>query len=50
MDNEKIKESIAKIDAAIRKHKILASWGNVESKQRIKELRARKRELKIFLK
>ena len=39
------RERIAKIDAAIKKHKALAAWGNVESKQRIKELRESKRKL-----
>jgi hypothetical protein len=40
-----IKEQLATIDAAIKKHKHLAAWGNVESKQRLKILRERKREL-----
>ena len=44
MDNN-IKEQIATIDTAIKKHKHLAAWGNVESKQRLKALRERKREL-----
>ena len=39
------KERLARINAAIKKHRALAAWGNVESKQRLKELRARKREL-----
>ena len=39
------KEQINRIDAAIHKHRVLAAWGNVESKQRLKELRARKKEL-----
>ena len=39
------KERLAKINAAIKKHRALAAWGNVESKQRLKELRAYKREL-----
>lgn len=39
------KEQIDRIDAAIHKHRMLAAWGNVESKQRLKELRARKKEL-----
>jgi hypothetical protein len=37
--------SIKKVTEAIRKHKALAAWGNVESKERLKELRARKKEL-----
>ena len=43
--NPNIKEQLATIDAAIKKHKHLAAWGNVESKQRLKILRERKREL-----
>ena len=40
-----IKSQIAKIDQAIKKHKGLAQWGNVESKERLKELREQKKEL-----
>ena len=50
MERLSIKEDIIRIDKAIRKHKYLAAWGNVESKQRIKELRERKRELNDMLK
>ena len=39
------KEQLASVEAAIKKHKHLAAWGNVESKQRLKILRERKREL-----
>ncbi len=39
------RDDIIKINEAIRKHKALAAWGNVESKERLKELRARKKEL-----
>jgi hypothetical protein len=42
---EEIKASIRMIDNAIRKHKPLAAWGNVESKERLRELRQRKRTL-----
>ena len=45
-----IVEQMAKIDAAIEKHKPLAAWGNVESKERLKYLRAKKRELKMLMK
>jgi hypothetical protein len=38
-------KSIKAVTEAIRKHKALAAWGNVESKERLKELRARKKEL-----
>ena len=41
----KAKEQLASVEAAIKKHKHLAAWGNVESKQRLKVLRERKREL-----
>ena len=39
------KEQLASVEAAIKKHKHLAAWGNVESKQRLKVLRERKRDL-----
>lgn len=39
------KEQLATVEAAIKKHKHLAAWGNVESKQRLKVLRERKRDL-----
>jgi len=39
------KQQIERIDAAIHKHRALAAWGNVESKERLRELRASKREL-----
>ena len=40
-----IKERIDNIDKAIKKHKVLAAWGNVESKQRLKELRQMKKDI-----
>ena len=46
---EEIKANIRMIDNAIRKHKPLAAWGNVESKERLRELRQRKRTLLIQL-
>lgn len=42
---EEIKETIISINNAIRKHKHLAAWGNVESKERLRVLRASKRSL-----
>jgi hypothetical protein len=39
------KEQLASLEAAIKKHKHLAAWGNVESKQRLKILRECKRDL-----
>ena len=47
---EEIKANIRMIDNAIRKHKPLAAWGNVESKERLRELRQRKRILLAELK
>lgn len=38
-------EDLKKLNAAIKKHRALAAWGNVESKERLKFLRARKKEL-----
>lgn len=39
------KETLKKIEAAIKKHRDLARWGNVESRERLKELRQRKKEI-----
>ena len=44
-----IKAMINRIDGSIKKHLELAGWGNVESKQRLRELRSRKRDLKAQL-
>ena len=43
--NPKAKEQLAAVEAAIKKHKHLAAWGNVESKQRLKVLQEKKKEL-----
>ena len=45
-----IKGTLNQIDCAIRKHKHLALWGNVESKERLKILRRRKKDLEAQLK
>ena len=46
---ERTKEDIVRdlnlVASSIKKHRLLAMWGNVESKMRIAELRQRKREL-----
>ena len=42
---DEIKANIRMIDNAIRKHKHLAAWGNVESRERLRTLRQRKRTL-----
>jgi len=44
-DKENIKERLEALDKAIKKHRVLAAWGNVESKERLRELRRNKREL-----
>ena len=48
-DMERTKEDIVRdlnlVASSIKKHRLLAMWGNVESKMRIAELRQRKREL-----
>lgn len=46
MTESEIKATIKTIDASIKKHRELAMWGNVESKERLRSLRARKRDLK----
>lgn len=38
-------DELKNLNAAIKKHRVLAAWGNVESKERLKVLRARKREI-----
>ena len=43
--NIETKERLDRINTAIHKHRVLAAWGNVESKQRLRELRKNKREL-----
>ena len=40
-----IKERLDAIDKAIKKHRVLAAWGNVESKERLKDLRRSKKDL-----
>ena len=37
--------TLERINDAIKKHRYLAGWGNVESKQRLRELRVRKKEI-----
>lgn len=46
MREQEIKNTLRTIDEAISKHRELAAWGNVESKERLRFLRSRKRELK----
>ena len=36
-------------EAAIKKHKELAAWGNVESKYRLQELRANKKKTEEYI-
>ena len=53
VEERKSKEEIVRdlnlIASSIKKHRVLAMWGNVESKMRLKELRARKKELQTKL-
>ena len=49
MNGEELKETLVKIGKAIRKHSDLAKWGNVESKARLRELRASKKEVMELL-
>jgi hypothetical protein len=42
---QEVKERIDTIDKAIKKHRVLAACGNVESKQRLRELRQSKKDL-----
>jgi hypothetical protein len=45
MTKVEIKQQLNVLDMAIRKHKHLAQWGNVESRERLKILRNRKKQL-----
>ncbi len=42
---QEVKERIDAIDRAIKKHRVLAAWGNVESKERLRELRQSKKDI-----
>ena len=42
---KQLKLQVKTISAAIKKHRGFAMWGNVESKQRIKELQETKKEI-----
>ena len=50
MSKEELKETLTKLNKAIRKHIDLAKWGNVESKARLKTLRADRKEVESLLK
>ena len=41
-----INDSLNKINQSIKRHKELSAWGNVESRQRVRELNARRKSLK----
>lgn len=47
---EELRETIAMQKAAIKKHTILAKWGNVDSKMRLREIRAAKKRAEEALK
>ena len=51
MENKKqqIKAKLNQVECAIRKHKYLAAWGNVESREHLRDLRQRKKVLQIQL-
>ena len=41
-----ITESSKRIGVSLKRHRELAAWGNVESRQRVREMNARRKELK----
>lgn len=41
-----INDSLRRIKESVKRHRELAAWGNVESRQRVREMNARQRELK----
>lgn len=47
---EELRETIAMQKAGIKKHMALAKWGNVESKERLKVIRAAKKKAEEALK
>lgn len=47
---EELRETIAMQKAAIKKHAVLAKWGNVESKERLRVIRAAKKRAEEQLK
>lgn len=47
---EELRETIAMQKAAIKKHTALAKWGNVESKERLRVIRAAKKRAEEALK
>ena len=47
---QQIKEALNRVECAIRKHKHLAQWGNVESRERLRVLRQNKKSLEAQLK
>ena len=49
MTKEEIVKSLNMVSSAMAKHRRLAHWGNVESSERMRTLRARKRELEQML-
>jgi hypothetical protein len=48
-NKQQIKSALNQVECAIRKHKHLAAWGNVESRERLRVLRQRKKSLQAQL-
>lgn len=47
---EELRETLKMNNEAIKKHSILAKWGNVDSKVRLREIRAVKKKVEEALK
>lgn len=47
---EELRETLKMQQAAIKKHSVLAKWGNVDSRMRLREIRAVKKRTEEALK
>lgn len=50
MTIDQLKAAVKKLDEAIKKHREYAAWGNVEAKQRVRELRFYKKHVQNLIK
>lgn len=46
---EELRETLRMNNAAIEKHKVLARWGNTDSRRRLREIRAIKKQVEEAL-
>ena len=50
MNKEQLQDCLEKLKVAIKKHRDLAYWGNVDSKERLRDLRWSKKRVEELLK